>query len=111
MVIRNRNGRYMRNVKTPTLKEKVEHYETFLHKINLFITCCNHDGVAELVKNADSWSYAHRSGEFVSDKQRKEMINSAFRRLCDTPEADKATKERQQKYTKSLKKEGKKKLF
>jgi hypothetical protein len=98
-------------MKSPTNKEKILQYETFLHKINLFITCCNHDGVAELVKNADNWSYAHRRGEFVTDKQRKEMIINAFWNLCDTPEADKATKERQRKYTESLKKEGKKKLF
>jgi hypothetical protein len=86
-------------MKKPTLKEKVEHYETFLHKINLFITCCNHDGVAELVKNADGWSYAHRSGEFVTDKQRDQMIANAFWKLCDTPETNKASAERQSKYS------------
>jgi hypothetical protein len=97
--------------KSPTLKEKISIYEDFLHKINMFVTCCDNDGVAELVQNADNWSYAHRRGEFVTDKQRNEMINNAFWKLCDTPEADVKTKERQKAYSESLKKEGKKKLF
>jgi len=101
----------MRSMKTPTLKEKVSQYESFLHKINMCCISGNNDGIKELVENADNWSYSHRRGEFVTDKQRKEMIINAFWNLCDTPEADKATKERQRKYTEALKKEGKKKLF
>jgi hypothetical protein len=65
----------------------------------MFCISGNNEGIKELVENADNWSYSHRCGEFVSDKQRKQMINSAFWKLCDTPEADKATKERQKKYT------------
>jgi hypothetical protein len=102
----------MRNMKTPTLKEKVSQYESFLHKINSFIVSCNNDGIRELVQNADIWSYAHRVGNGeLSDRQQQQAINNAFYKLLDTPEADKASKERQQKYTEALKKEGKKKLF
>ena len=102
----------MRSMKTPTLKEKVSQYESFLHKINSFIVSCNNDGIRELVQNADIWSYSHRVGNGEpSDREQQRMINNAFLKLLDTPEADKASKERQQKYTEALKKEGKKKLF
>ena len=102
----------MNNKKSPTLKEKVAIYEEFLHKINMFVTCCDNDGVAELVQNADNWSYMHRVGNGeLSDKKQQEMINNAFWKLCDTLEADEKTKERQKAYSESLKKEGKKKLF
>jgi hypothetical protein len=99
-------------MKTPTLKEKVLMYENFLHKINMFCISCNNDGIKELIDNADNWSYSHRvgNGEF-SDRKQQKLINNQFWRLCETPNADKTTKERQQKYTDSLKKEGKKKLF
>jgi predicted MPP superfamily phosphohydrolase len=89
---------FMKN-KTPTLKQKVEMYENFLHKINIFIISGNNDGIRELVNNADNWSYAHRSGEFLTDKQRRKMINDMFQKLCDTPKADKATEERQKAWT------------
>jgi len=86
-------------MKTPTLKQKVEQYENFLHKINIFIISGNHEGIRELVNNADNWSYAHRSGEFLTDKQRRKMINDMFQKLCYTPKADKATEERQRAFT------------
>jgi hypothetical protein len=99
-------------MKNPTLKEKVAQYESYLHKINMFVVSCNNDGIAELVRNADVWSYAHRVGNGeLSDKQQQQAINNAFCKLLDTPGADKASAERQRKYTESLKKEGKKKLF
>jgi hypothetical protein len=88
-------------MKNPTLKQKVAVYEEFLHKINMFCITCDNEGIAELVKNADIWSYVHRNGEFVTDKQRDEMINNAFWKLCDTPEADKRTAERQKKFSQS----------
>jgi len=101
----------MRSMKTPTLKEKVSQYESFLHKINSFIVSCNNDGITELVRNADVWSYAHRVGNGeLSDKQQQQAINNAFFKLLDTPEADEASKERQRKYTESLKKHSKEKF-
>jgi hypothetical protein len=84
-----------KNMKSPTNKEKILQYESFLHKINMFIISCNNDGIRELVENADNWSYSHRSGEFVTDAQRDKMINNAFWKLCDTPKADKDAEERQ----------------
>jgi hypothetical protein len=99
-------------MKNPTLKEKVTIYEEFLHKINMFCITCNNEGIKELVANADNWSYAHRCGNGeLSDKKQQELINNTFWKLCDTPEADEKTKERQKAYSESLKKEGKKKLF
>jgi hypothetical protein len=67
----------------------------------MFCITGNNNGIRELVKNADSWSYAHRRGEFVTDGQREKMINSAFWNLCNTPESDKATKEMQKQYEKT----------
>lgn len=88
------------NLRTPTLKEKVKQYEDFLHRINSFIISGNNTGIKELIENADNWSYSHRCGEFVTDNQRQKMINSAFKKLLDTPKADKETSERQKAYTK-----------
>jgi hypothetical protein len=84
--------------KTPKLKEKVAMYEKFLHALNMGVTCVDNEMVRELVSNADRWSYAHRRGEFYTDKERQKIIDAAFWQLCDTPEADKATKERQKTY-------------
>ena len=112
MVIINHNGRYMKSTKTPTLKEKVAQYESFLHKINSFIVSCNNDGISELIQNADNWSYSHRVGNGEpSDREQQRMINNAFWKLLHTPEADKISTERQIKYTELLKKEEKKKLI
>jgi hypothetical protein len=92
------------NYKKPTLKEKVALYEFYLHKINMFVVSCNNDGIAELVQNADIWSYAHRIGNGeLSDKKQQQAVNNAFWKLCDTPEADKTAAERQLKYSKNNK--------
>jgi hypothetical protein len=82
--------------KTPTLKEKVKMYEDFLHKINLFVTTVNNDGIRELVQNADTWSYMHRvgNGEF-SDGKQQSLINQAFWKLCDTLNTDNESRRRQ----------------
>ena len=70
----------------------------------MLVTSCNEVGISELVHNADMWSYAHRRGECVSDKNRKKMITDAFYKLCDTPEADRISKERQNAYTEAREK-------
>lgn len=71
-------------MKTPTLKQKVEMYETFLHKINLFALSCNNDGIEQLVRNADNWSYSHRVGNGeLSDRKQQQIINNAFWKLSD----------------------------
>jgi len=86
-------------MKTPTLKEKVEMYEKFLHAINTFIICGCNTGIRELVVNADNWSYSHRSGNGeISDKEQQQRINNAFWNLINTPKADKETIERQKAF-------------
>lgn len=86
-------------MKTPKLHEKVDIYESFLHKINQFIISGNNEGIKELVKNADNWSYSHRRGNGeLSEKQQQQCINTAFWKLCDTPQTDKVSQERQKKY-------------
>jgi hypothetical protein len=91
-------------MKTPTLKQKVEQYENFLHKINACLMSCNHEGVRELVENADNWSYAHRVGNGEhSDRKQQQIINNSFWKLLDTPKANKATEERQRAFTEQAK--------
>ena len=91
-------------MKTPTLKQKVAMYETFLHKINMFIISPNNDGIRELVENADNWSYAHRVGNGeISDRKQQQLINNAFWKLCDTPNSDAIVLERHKKYSEANK--------
>ena len=91
-------------MKSPTNKEKILQYESFLHKINSFIVSCNNDGIKELVENADNWGYSHRVGNGEpSDREQQRMINNAFWKLLDTPNADKASTERQKAWTKAQK--------
>ena len=89
------------NDSTPTLEEKVQMYERFLHKINMSVTCCDNETIKELVDNADSWSYMHRisNGE-LSDEEQQKLINKAFWKLCNTPASDARIKEAQEKYGK-----------
>jgi len=62
----------------------------------MFIISGNHGGIAELVENADDWSYSHRIGNGeLSDKKQQQVINNAFWKLCDTPKANKESQERQ----------------
>ena len=83
-------------MKTPTLKQKVDQYESFLHRINMFIISSNNDGIGELIGNADDWSYSHRIGNGeLSDRKQQQAINNAFWKLCDTPKSDKVAQERQ----------------
>lgn len=84
---------------TPTLKEKVEMYERFLHKINVCVITGNSVGIQELVSNADDWSYMHRCGNGeLSERGQRELINKKFKKLCNTPKSDLETKTRQKKY-------------
>ena len=83
-------------MKSPTNKEKILQYESFLHKINSFIVSCNNDGIKELVENADNFSYSHRVGNGeLSDRDQQKLINNAFWKLLDTPKTDKDSEERQ----------------
>ena len=64
-----------------TLKKKVEVYEQFLHMLNLGTICGNPGLIRQLVYNADTWSYAHRVGNGLSDKEQQKLIDAAFDRL------------------------------
>ena len=87
--------------KSPTLKQKVQQYEDFLHKINLMIVSGNGDGISELLDNADKWSYSFRNGngELTEEEQQK-LIDKAFWNLSTTPKTDKLIAERQARYSK-----------
>lgn len=99
-----KNYLIINHMKTPTVKQKVDQYELFLHKINSFIISGNNEGIAELVQNADNWSYSFRVGNGEhSDKKQQQFINNAFWKLLDTPKADKATQERQKAWTEAQK--------
>lgn len=68
--------------KTPTLKQKVEMYEDFLHNINTMMISGNQTGIQKLLNNADNWSYSHRVGNGeLSEKQQQQIINNFFWKL------------------------------
>jgi hypothetical protein len=84
-----------------TQKQKIEMYENFLHKISVYCTAMENDGIKELASNADRWSYAHRQGNGeISDKETQRLIDWAFRTLCNTPETDAKIRRRQREYSK-----------
>ena len=66
-------------MKTPTLEEKVEQYEQFLHNINMMLIVGNTEGIQRLLDNAERWSYMHRdsNGELSEEEQQK-LIDKAF---------------------------------
>jgi hypothetical protein len=67
------------------LKNKVVVYERFLHALqtNIDVTM-NNDNVRALLRNACSWSYAHREGNGeLTKREQQDRINSAFNRLLD----------------------------
>lgn len=66
----------------PTLKQKIEEYEKFLHNINLYLTCNNTIAIKQLLSNADDWSYSHRCGNGeLSEKEQQELIDKKFWKL------------------------------
>lgn len=73
----------MSKPKKPTLKEKVEVYEHFLHRINFHRTITmNEKAIFKLLELADSWSWAHRAGNGEGgEKEQEERINRAFDNL------------------------------
>jgi hypothetical protein len=76
-----------------TLKQKVQVYEQFLHKISMACTIGDNLMLQELIANADNLSYAHRQGNgMLSEKEQQGLINDKFIKLCDTPKAVAARK-------------------
>lgn len=68
--------------KNPTLKQKIEIYEKFLHNINLMLLCGKQTELQKLIANADSWSYAHRQGNGeLSEREQQKLINAHFWKL------------------------------
>lgn len=91
-------------MKSPTIEEKLEMYENFLHKINMCCVSMNNNAIKELVENADIWSYNHRRGNGeLSDEEQQKLIDSAFWKLCDTPRSDKEREEMRKAYAKHSK--------
>lgn len=74
-------------MKKPTLKQKVEMYEKFLHDIQMYSVCGRADLIQILIDNACSWSYAHRvgNGEY-SDKKQNYFITNNFWKLTTVPD-------------------------
>lgn len=72
--------------KQPTLKEKVKMYEQFLHDIQMYSVCGRGDLIQALVDNACSWSYAHRCGDFYSEKEIDKAVNANFWKLTIVPD-------------------------
>ena len=67
-----------------TDKEKIKIYEDFLHKINMYCTTCNDDGIGKLIQNANTWSYSHRVGNGeLSDERQNELIEESTRKLLN----------------------------
>jgi len=92
------------DMKSPTIEEKVEMYENFLHKINMCCVSMNNNAIKELVENADIWSYNHRRGNGeLSEEEQQKLIDSAFWKLCDTPRSDKEREEMRKAYAKHSK--------
>jgi hypothetical protein len=74
-------------MKKPTLKEKVEVYENFLHRINFHRSLTmNEKAICELLELADAWSYAHRQGNGEGgEKEMNERVNFEFNKFRTLP--------------------------
>ena len=69
---------------TPTLEQKVEQYEQFLHDINMMLIVGNTEGIQRLINNADRWSYMHRVGNGeLSEEEQQKLIDKAFWNLIN----------------------------
>ena len=71
-------------IKTPTLKEKVEQYESLLELLSLCMNVGTQTDIQKLLNNIDDWSYSHRKGNGeLSEKEQQQIINKAFWKLND----------------------------
>ncbi len=67
-----------------TPKEKIEKYERLLHQIQLYYAVSlDSQKVKKLLDRISSWSYAHRSGNGLSDKEQQKRIDRAFDNLLN----------------------------
>lgn len=70
---------------TFTDKEKVKLYERFLHDLQMYAhVLMDQEKVAQLIKNACAWSYAHRCGNgMYTDEEQQELIDLATNNLSN----------------------------
>ena len=74
-------------IKKPTLKQKVEMYEKFLHDIQMYNVCGRADLIKILIDNACNWSYAHRVGNGEhSEKRQDNIVAAKFWKLTTVPD-------------------------
>jgi len=70
------------NYKTPTLKEKVEAYESFLESINRSLRTSDMEKLKSLIQNADTWAYIKTSRvKGICPKEHQKILNEAFWKL------------------------------
>ena len=71
--------------KKPTLRQKVEVYEHLLHQLQLYYAVVlDPTKVNKLLRNIDTWSYAHRQGNGeLTEREQQQLINSAFHKLTE----------------------------
>jgi hypothetical protein len=71
-------------IKTPTLRQKVEQYESLLELLSLYVNAGSQISIQKLLNNIDNWSYSHRQGNGeLSEKEQQQIINKAFWKLND----------------------------
>jgi hypothetical protein len=76
--------------KKPTLEEKVQMYESFLHSLNMYMLCGSNYAISMLLQNADAWSYAHRCGDGeLSEQEIEKNVNKKFWKLLSIPDTKK----------------------
>ncbi len=63
---------------------KLEIYEEYLEQLAMAVDVSNHAKVYDLLQKAQSYSYAHRSGNGeITDEQREDRIYEARKRLVE----------------------------
>lgn len=69
-----------------TQKQKLFVYEMYLHKLSKYQQAKDQDGIKELVRNADRWSYGQTNND--EQQETKRFIDWTFRTLSNTPLTD-----------------------
>jgi hypothetical protein len=65
--------------KTPSQKQKIEVYETFLKNLNKAIKTHDTQGLNQLLQNADTWAYVkEKTNGNLKNKEYQEILKKAF---------------------------------
>jgi len=65
-----------------SIEQKVALYERVFHRISMLNTAMNADGMREMIRRIDAWSYAHRCGNGeLSDEEQSALVEDAARGL------------------------------